>query len=63
MAMTPHEADAATLRGIGERLQQRGEDGVSALAFFLATLVEDCTEVPLDLVIDIVDEIKTARET
>lgn len=62
MAMTPHEADAATLRAIGERMQSRGEEGVAALTFFVATLVEACTPVPLDLVIDIVDDIKTTRE-
>lgn len=55
--MTPTEADAATLRGIGERMQSRGDEGVAALTFFVATLVEDCTPVPLDLVVDIVDEL------
>jgi hypothetical protein len=59
--VTPHEADAATLRGIGERMQSRGDEGVAALTFFVATLVEDCTPVPLDLVIDIVDEINTGK--
>lgn len=62
MTMTPHEADAATLRAIGERLQSRGDDGVAALVFFAATLVDDCADVPLDLVTETVDAIKASRE-
>jgi hypothetical protein len=50
--MTPQEVDAATLRGVGERMQQRGEDGLGALTFQMATWCEECQELPADVVSD-----------
>ncbi len=49
-AMTPQEADAATLRGLGERMQARGEDGMAEITFQVARWCEECVPLPLDLV-------------
>ncbi len=56
--MTPQEADAATLRAIGERMQSRGEEGMAALTFQMARWCEDCVELPTDLVADTLTAIK-----
>lgn len=42
--------DAAQLRFLGERMQQRGEDGMAALTFQMARWVEACIALPADLV-------------
>ncbi len=56
--MTPQEADAATLRAIGERMQSRGEEGMAALTFQMARWCEDCVALPTDLVADTLTAIK-----
>ncbi len=50
MNLTPQQADAATLRAIGERMQQRGEAGSAALTFQMARWCEDGVELPLDVI-------------
>lgn len=60
--MTPQQADAATLRALGERMQQRGEDGMAALTFQMAAWCESCSPLPTDLVEETIAAIKTERE-
>ncbi len=60
--MTPQQADAATLRALGERMQQRGEDGMAALTFQMASWCEDCVPLPTELVAETLIAIKTERE-
>lgn len=45
MTLTPAQLDAAGARGIGERLQSRGDAAVADLAFFLGRLIDDCDDV------------------
>lgn len=55
--------DAAFLRFLGERMQERGEDGMAALTFQMARWVEDCIELPADLVQEalasVMDDVET----
>lgn len=60
--MTPQQADAATLRAIGERMQSRGEDGMAALTFQMARWCEDCVELPADLVASTLQAIRSDQE-
>lgn len=45
VTLTPAQLDAAGVRGIGERLQSRGDAAVADLAFFLGRLIDDCADV------------------
>lgn len=57
--MTDHEADAATLRTLAARMERRGEDGLATLTRQMADWVEQCVEVPDDLVRESVRAAKT----
>lgn len=41
--------DAGILRGIGERLESAGEDGVSQLIFYVARLIDDRVDLPVEV--------------
>lgn len=56
--MTEHEADAATLRTLASRMERRGEEGFAAMARQMADWMDECVEVPADLVADAFDRSK-----
>jgi hypothetical protein len=58
---TDVQRDAATVRAIGERLQGRGDAAVAELLFFIASLIEDCVDVPAETVREVVEEIVAQR--
>lgn len=60
--MTPQQADAATLRAIGERMQQRGEEGAALLTFQMARWCEEGVELPLDVITEGLNAISDSQE-